>query len=56
MGSPVAGVHRGLTPQMYGMPVVLKKSHPKFGVGYLAGNQINLSVSINRLSLSETGK
>ncbi|MBF0777040.1 hypothetical protein [Streptococcus azizii] len=23
MGSPVAGVHRGLAPQMYDMPVVL---------------------------------
>ncbi|MHB9782762.1 hypothetical protein ACXM1Q_008515, partial [Streptococcus sp. 10F2] len=26
LGSPVAGAHRGLTPQMYDMPVVLVKS------------------------------
>ncbi|WP_210766806.1 hypothetical protein, partial [Streptococcus sp. NLN64] len=25
LGSPVAGAHRGLTPQMYDMPVVPKK-------------------------------
>ncbi|MHB9782800.1 hypothetical protein ACXM1Q_008775, partial [Streptococcus sp. 10F2] len=25
LGSPVAGAHRGLTPQMYDMPVVLEK-------------------------------
>ncbi|WP_420092961.1 hypothetical protein, partial [Streptococcus hyovaginalis] len=25
LGSPVAGVHGGLSPQMYDMPVVLKK-------------------------------
>ncbi|WP_225204300.1 hypothetical protein, partial [Streptococcus pneumoniae] len=26
MGSPVAGAHRGLTPQIYDMPVVLQKN------------------------------
>ncbi|WP_226968169.1 hypothetical protein, partial [Streptococcus pneumoniae] len=25
-GSPVAGAHRGLTPQIYDMPVVLQKN------------------------------
>ncbi|MHB9782312.1 hypothetical protein ACXM1Q_006140, partial [Streptococcus sp. 10F2] len=29
LGSPVAGAHRGLTPQMYDMPVVLKKEVEK---------------------------
>ncbi|HFV3626722.1 TPA: hypothetical protein ACH9GO_002053, partial [Streptococcus pneumoniae] len=26
LGSPVAGAHRGLTPQIYDMPVVLQKN------------------------------
>ncbi|MBW7802780.1 hypothetical protein, partial [Streptococcus thermophilus] len=26
LGSPVAGAHGGLSPQMYDMPVVLKKT------------------------------
>ncbi|HGC8153891.1 TPA: hypothetical protein ACG17M_001514, partial [Streptococcus agalactiae] len=29
LGSPVAGAHRGLAPQMYDMPVVLKKTNIK---------------------------
>ncbi|WP_209304481.1 MULTISPECIES: hypothetical protein, partial [unclassified Streptococcus] len=29
LGSPVAGAHRGLTPQMYDMPVVLQKAASK---------------------------
>ncbi|HGQ0171033.1 TPA: hypothetical protein ACLX2J_001829, partial [Streptococcus pneumoniae] len=26
LGAPVAGTHRGLTPQIYDMPVVLQKN------------------------------
>ncbi|MHB9781538.1 hypothetical protein ACXM1Q_002150, partial [Streptococcus sp. 10F2] len=33
LGSPVAGAHRGLTPQMYDMPVVLK-SEPESLLGF----------------------
>ncbi|WP_212750396.1 hypothetical protein, partial [Streptococcus pseudopneumoniae] len=30
LGSPVAGAHRGLTPQMHDMPVVPEKSRKNF--------------------------
>ncbi|MHB9782859.1 hypothetical protein ACXM1Q_009125, partial [Streptococcus sp. 10F2] len=34
LGSPVAGAHRGLTPQMYDMPVVLEKSPAPTSKGF----------------------
>ncbi|WP_218925439.1 hypothetical protein, partial [Streptococcus danieliae] len=34
LGSPVAGAHRGLAPQIYDMPVVPKKPSPA-GPGFL---------------------
>ncbi|MDG4519490.1 hypothetical protein NOL02_10295, partial [Streptococcus suis] len=42
-GSPVAGVHRGLSPQMYDMPVVHSKSQSHFETGFMVLIKTKLS-------------
>jgi hypothetical protein len=51
LGSPVAGAHGGLSPQMYDMPVVLKKLPAKQEVsGKVVSYSLKLYTQLDKLT------